>query len=790
MLPYLCVLIVEDSEDDTLLLVRELRRGGYTDTLLLVRELRRGGYTLNYVRVDTADAMQAALNQQSWDIVIADYSLPTFSGLDALKLLQNQKLDLPFIIVSGTIGEDIAVAAMKAGAHDYVIKGNLARLVPAVERELREAEERHKRHSAEQAFRESEDRFRTLCSSAPLAIFQTNAKGQRTYNNPLWCEISGFSEEESLDHGWTKAIHPEDREKVFQDWQQTVFAQSNWVQEYRLLTSQGGVRWVRALASPMYSATDRFLGHVGTVEDITERKQAAQKIYEQAALLDISTDAIAVRDLENHILFWNKGAENLYGWTTAEVLGRNATKLLCKSGETSPPFLEIQKILAKVGKWQGELQQVTKDGKDIIVESRWTLMRDEAGNPKSILTLTTDITQKKQLEAQFLRTQRLESLGTLVRTQRLESLGTLASGIAHDFNNILTPILATAQLLPLQLPNLDENTQQLLRILEGSAKRGADLVQQILSFTRGVEGRRTIVQVRHLLADIVQLAQRTFPKSIETKTDITPDLWTVFADATQLHQVLMNLCVNARDAMPNGGNLHIKAENQLIDENYATSIHIDAQEGCYVVITITDTGTGIPPEIMDRIFDPFFTTKEVGKGTGLGLSTVMGIIQNHNGFLIVCSEVGKGSCFKVYLPSRAATETKAATNLELPNGNGELILVVDDEVSICEIAKTTLESHNYRILTASDGIGALALYAQHIDEISVVLIDMMMPVMDGASTILMLQRMNPQAQIIAMSGLMSYEAATQKKSLGIREFLAKPFTAQVLLNTLHDVLCL
>ena len=758
---HLRVLIVEDSEDDT---------------LLLVRELRRGGYTLNYVRVDTADGMEAALNQQSWDIVIADYSLPSFSGLDALKLLLRRKLDLPFIIVSGTIGEDIAVAAMKAGAHDYIIKGNLTRLVPAVERELREAQERYRRHSAEQAFQESEDRFRTLCSSAPVAIFQTDAKGRLTYNNPLWYEISGFNEEESLGDGWTQAIHPEDRDAVVQDWQRTVSEQSTWDLEYRLLTPQGELRWVRALASPMYSAEGRFLGHVGTVEDITDRKQAAQKIEEQAALLDISIDAIAVRDLQNHILFWNQGAERLYGWTKAEVLGRNAAQLLFKSGQTSPTFKEIQKILAKDGKWQGEFQQITKDGKDIIVESRWTLMRDEAGNPKSILALSTDITQKKQLESQFLR------------AQRLESLGSLASGIAHDFNNILTPILAISQLLPLQLPNLDENTQQLLRILEGSAKRGADLVQQILSFTRGVEGSRTIVQVRHLLSDVAQVAQRTFPKFIETRTDINPELWTVFADPTQLHQVLMNLCVNARDAMPDGGILNISAENLWLDENNATAVHVDAKQGAYVAIAIADTGTGISSEIMDRIFDPFFTTKEVGKGTGLGLSTVMGIIRNHSGFITVNSEVGKGSCFKVYLPSREVRETKAVTDVELPNGNGELILVVDDEVSICEIAKTTLESHNYRIFTASDGIGALALYAQHMDDISLVLIDMMMPVMDGASTILMLQRMNPKVQIIAMSGLMTSESPAQRKSLGIREFLAKPFTAQVLLNTLHDVL--
>ncbi|BAY66252.1 multi-sensor hybrid histidine kinase [Calothrix brevissima NIES-22] len=761
MLPHLRVLIVEDSEDDT---------------LLLVRELRRAGYNLHYVRVDTADEMEAALNQQLWDIVIADYSLPAFSGLDALKLVQKRKLDIPFIIVSGTIGEDIAVAAMKAGAHDYIIKGNLTRLVPAVERELREAEERYKRHSAEQAFQESEDRFRTLCSSAPLAIFQTDAQGQLTYNNPLWYEISGLSTQESLGEGWTQAIHPQEQAAVVADWQETVSKQSTWVQEFRLLNPQGEVRWVRALASPMYSADERFLGHVGTVEDITDRKLAAQKIYEQAALLDISIDAIAVCDLENNILFWNKGAERLYGWKTAEVFGKNAAKLLFKSGDTAPPFVEIQTILATEGKWQGELQQVTKDGKNIIVESRWTMMRDEAGNPKSILTLSTDITQKKQLEAQFLR------------AQRLESLGTLASGIAHDFNNILTPILATAQLLPLKFPNLDESTQQLLQILESSAKRGADLVQQILSFTRGVEGSRSIVQLRHLLLDVAQVTQRTFPKSIETKTDITSSLWTVFADATQLHQVLMNLCVNARDAMPNGGTLYINAENLWLDKNYAASMHVDAKEGFYVVITIADTGTGIPPEIMERIFDPFFTTKEVGKGTGLGLSTVMGIIKNHNGFVTVYSEVDRGSCFKVYLPSREIAETNAITHTELPNGNGELILVVDDEVSICEIAKTTLESHNYKIITASDGIGALALYAQHIDEIKLVLMDMMMPVMDGASTIMMLQRMNPKIQIIAMSGLMSYESPAQKQDLGIREFLAKPFTAQILLNTLQKVL--
>ncbi|BAY47140.1 two-component hybrid sensor and regulator [Scytonema sp. HK-05] len=763
MSPYLRVLIVEDSEDDT---------------LLVLRELRRGGYTVDYVRVDTPAAMQAVLDQQSWDIVIADYNMPAFSAPEALKLLQSRKLDLPFIIVSGTIGEEIAVAAMKAGAHDYLIKGNLARLVPAVERELREAQERHKRHSAERALQESEERFRQLAENIIEMVFWMSDPGerQRLYVSPAYENIWGRSRESLYANfmEWLEAIHPQDRQHI-----ETVFFEQSlagtYDEEYRIIRPDGSLRWIRDRGFPIRDKSGEPYRVVGIAEDISDRKLAEQQIREQAALLDVATDAIFVQDLEQHLLFWNKGAERLYGWEAAEVLGRSAESLVYKSEETLPPFEAIQTILAAEGKWQGELQQVTKDGKKIIVESRWTLVRDVAGNSKSILIVNTDITAKKQLEAQFLR------------TQRLESLGTLASGIAHDFNNILTPILAIAQLLPLKFPKLDENTQELLRMLEGSAKRGGDLVTQILSFSRrGVEGSRTIVQTKHLLLDVAQIAQRTFPKSIETQTNIAPNLWTVFADATQLHQVLMNLTVNARDAMPDGGILEISAENLWVDESYAR-MHVDAEVGSYIVITITDTGCGIPPEIMDRIFDPFFTTKEVGKGTGLGLSTVIGIIKSHCGFVNVYSEMGKGSRFQVYLPSSQLTETPAATDVELPNGHGELILVVDDEVTICQITKSTLESHNYKVLTASDGIEALALYAQYKDEISVVLIDLMMPGIDGSTTILTLQRMNPHVQIIAMSGLMSNWTTAQKRSFGIQYFLSKPFTAQALLSTLREV---
>jgi CheY-like chemotaxis protein len=365
-------------------------------------------------------------------------------------------------------------------------------------------------------------------------------------------------------------------------------------------------------------------------------------------------------------------------------------------------------------------------------------------------------------------------------------LGTLASGIAHDLNNILTPILAIAKLLPMKIPNLNQRSQWMLETLEISAKRGADLVKQILSFARGVEGRRISLNVGHLIAEVQQIIQETFLKSIVIQTDIAADVWMVSADTTQLHQVLMNLCVNARDAMPQGGTLGLKVENLHLDETAARK-HLDAHAGRYVVITVTDTGSGIPPEVIHRIFDPFFTTKAIGQGTGLGLSAVLGIVKSHGGFVDVQSTIGQGSQFQIYLPACETMMFSAAADLELLSGHQELILVVDDEATICEVTKTTLEAFNYRVLTAQDGTAAIALYAEHMHEIRGVLIDMMMPAMDGPTTIPMLRRLNPKVPVIAMSGLTSTETVAQAERLGSLGFLQKPFSQKELLQALQNL---
>ena len=503
-----------------------------------------------------------------------------------------------------------------------------------------------------------------------------------------------------------------------------------------------------------------------------ERRAAEQKIRDQAALLDITTDAILVQSLDQQILFWNRGAERLYGWKIKEVLGKNADELLTHE-DMIPQLQEAWSKVANQSNWSGELNQIGKNGQEIIVASRWTLVENYRDNPRSILVVNTDITEKKKLEAQFLR------------AQRMESIGTLAGGIAHDLNNVLAPIMMAAQLLELKLT--DEHSQEWLEIIENNAKRGADLVKQVVSFARGIKGSRTQIQIRHIISEIRQIVRETFPKSIEFTTDVPQDLCMVLGDMTQLHQVFMNLAVNARDAMPNGGSLRFSASNIFIDECYANS-NIEAKVGTYILVTVTDTGTGIPAEVIDRIFEPFFTTKELGKGTGLGLSTAIGIIQSHGGFITVYSELGKGTEFKAYLPAIAEQEIQDFAEVGLPLGQGELILVVDDEEAIRKITKTSLETYNYKVLTANDGISALTLYVQHQANISVVLVDMMMPAMTGTNTIQALKKIQPQVKVIAVSGLSFNNKLTELSQMGVNQFLCKPYTSRELLQALQEVI--
>ena len=546
---------------------------------------------------------------------------------------------------------------------------------------------------------------------------------------------------------------------------------SHFSGQFRHKRKDGSLLLVEIYSGPV--VWDGVGARIVTAIDVTERKEGEDRLREQAKLLDLAQDAIMVRDMEDRVEFWNHGAEKLYGWTAAEVQAKRASSFLYEDGPAATAAARVAVI--ENGKWTGECTHSCKDGGTVMVRSRWTLVRDELAAPKSILIINTDITEQRKLETH------------LLRAQRLESIGTLASGVAHDLNNILTPILICAEILR-ENPT-EEDAASSIALIEESAKRGANVVKQVLTFARGIEGERVPIKPSHLVQEMIDIAQNTFPKTIEILGRYTDDLWSIKCDPTQLHQVLLNLSVNARDAMPNGGSLTIGAENFEVDEHYA-SMTPGAKPGPHVMFGVTDTGAGMSRATIDKIFDPFFTTKELGKGTGLGLSTVLGIVKSHGGFISVDSEIGTGTTFKVFLPAKVSEESSQKSEMppELLEGNGEVILVIDDEPGVLQMTKMILEKRSYRVLTAEDGPDALAVIAQHAEPTKVVLTDMSMPFMDSVVLIRAIKKMKPATMFIASTGQGEETRIGELESLGVRNFLTKPYDTHTLLATVRDTL--
>ncbi|MFM7364340.1 MAG: PAS domain S-box protein [Cuspidothrix sp.] len=649
-----------------------------------------------------------------------------------------------------------------------------AEIVVANQRLQQEIMEREK---IQKSLQESEQRLTLALEAGNIGIWDWCMETNEAILSPNLGLMYGLPSHNTfkIDENFWNLLYPEDREYYRQGIEDAINQKVDFVCEYRVVWNDGTVHWLSSRGKVHDDENGQSVRVIGITRDISERKQTEQQLYEQAALLNIANDAIFVRDFKTKILFWNQGAERIYGWKSEEVIGKKS-KDIFYYGNTYQQEITALKSVLKCGSWQGELRKQTKFNQEIIVQSRWTLMLDADGKPKSILTVDTDITGKKQLEQQFFR------------AQRMESIGTLAGGIAHDINNILTPILGSAQLLKGRLSEDKARHHQMLTIIENNAKQGAALVKQMLSFARGVEGKYTILQVNTLIDNIIDFARQTLPKSIIFFTHLDHKLWNVSGDKTQLHQVLMNLVVNAGDAMPNGGNLYIYTENLYISEEMV-KINCDAQIGNYIVITVRDTGMGMSSSTLERIFEPFFTTKDFGKGTGLGLSTALGIIKSHQGFINVDSKLGKGSTFQIFLP--AVNQEPMASefpHLEMSQGQKELILLVDDEETILEVTRSILENYNYKTMTAKNGKEAIALYAQYQDQIKVVLMDMMMPEMDGISAIRRLKKINPQIKIIACSGHNMQNLPVINDQNQVAEILLKPYTHQELLDKLHFVL--
>jgi PAS domain S-box-containing protein len=624
------------------------------------------------------------------------------------------------------------------------------------------------RRATERALRDSEEKYRSIVETTAEWIWASDAAGRLTYSNPGVRSILGYAPEELTGRATFELLEPSSAEWMRANLPQFRAERKGWRGvTLRWRHRDGSARYLESDAAPILDAGGAVVGFRGSDRDVTERVLAEERVREQAALLEAARDAILVEALDGTVTYWNRGAERIYGVSSAEVSGRLLSDFLFAGGAAE--LREARRAVLERGEWSGQLSQRTRDGRELVIQSHWTLLRDHGAAPRSVLVINSDVTEARRLEAKFLR------------AQRMDSLGVLAGGIAHDLNNILAPILMAVDVL--RRKELDEQARRLMAAVETSARRGADLARQVLTFARGAEGNRVPLQLRHLIGEMERMARETFPRSIEVRTDIARDLWTVMGQTTPLQQVLMNLSVNARDAMPEGGVLSLSAENVTLGEP-SQKVHPLAHPGPYVHVAVADTGAGIAPDVLDRIFDPFFTTKPVGRGTGLGLSTSLSIVSGHGGFINVESEPGRGATFHVYLPalpaSVAAGEEPPAAEPE--SGAGELVLLVDDESSIREMAREVLEEFGFRVITAGGGRDAIALFRERRGEVRVIVTDLNMPEMDGTALIRAVREMSPGVAIVASSGMIDGDDS----QTGADAVVPKPYTAAQLVEAVRQ----
>ncbi len=647
------------------------------------------------------------------------------------------------------------------------VAGEITHFV-AIKQDLTE----HRR--AEAKLREAETRHRILFEHSPDGIVVIDAATTRFLDfNEAAHQQLGYTREE---FGRLTIADIEATESADQIHQRIAKVQSLGRDDFETSHRQRNGEIRHVLVTAQFTRFEGRPVYHGVWRDITAHKAAERRLREQSDILSHSHEGVMIVDLSNQVTFWNHGAEKIFGWTAEEAKTRLPEQLL---GIENPAGVALIRTgVERAGHWSGEIAGRSRDGRNIIIDYRITLVRDETGTPRARLAFLSDSTEKKQLEEKFLR------------TQRLESVGVLAAGIAHDLNNVLAPIVVAVPMLRASLQ--DPGDQHILSMLEKSAARGAGLVRQILGFTRGTMGEFQTTQVRHLVLDLQSLMTETFPKSIQIKTDVPSELWPVNGDATQIHQILLNLCVNARDAMPQGGTLRVSATN--LDSEAASAKIPAAPSGSWLMLEVSDTGTGIAPEILERIWTPFFTTKGVGKGTGLGLSTVRGIVAGHHGFVELDSRVGEGTTFRIFLPAIAEAGPACLPPPEsggIPRGQGQLILVVDDDPSIRTVISATLKHHGYLVMNARDGGEALMLCSVRLAEIALIVTDVDMPRLGGMALARAALKLRPDIRLLAMSGLSGQEGESSDVP-AVRElvhaFLHKPFGAEDLLRTVHRLL--
>ncbi|HXG00660.1 MAG TPA: response regulator [Bacteroidota bacterium] len=618
----------------------------------LIRDLlETAGIPCVSVRVDNEASFLAELENE-YDLILSDYSLPSFDGLRALAHAQEKLPDVPFIFVSAAMGEERAIDSLKRGATDYVLKQRLSRLVHVIQRAVKEKEDRNERRRAERALKENEERLRVIIETSPDWIWECDASGRITFSNAAITEITGYRVEEIVGASVLPFLHNDDAVRFSAEFADCVASRKGW--RGRLLRwrhRDGTYRWLESNASPMLNNDGQVIGFRGVDRDISERKR---------------------------------------------------------------------------------------------------------------------------LEEQ------------LLHAQKMESLGTLAGGIAHDFNNILAILMGYSSLLA-KKPDDREEVQNAAEAMATVIQRGAGLVRQLLTFARKGDASLGPVNPQLVIQEVAQMCKHTFPKTITITTRCAEKLPVIVANHNQLHQALLNLCVNARDAMPDGGAITITAG--LTDASSLSARGASAEH--YVRVSISDTGSGMDEATKARIFEPFFTTKEKGKGTGLGLAMVYGTVKSHQGFIDVESEPGKGTTFHLFFPVPSQTdkpEPAEETSATEPARGTETILLAEDEPALLELVKAVLEDRGYTVLPAQDGLEAVEKFKKHATEIDLVLLDLGLPKLSGWEAFLRMRELQPSVAALAATGYLDPEERSRMLEHGVRNFVEKPYTPGQLLRRVREAL--
>jgi PAS domain S-box-containing protein len=747
------------------------------DALLIQSTLENGGVACTVTRVETSGHFLAVLERGGVDLIISDYSLPQYDGMSALKLVRAQWPELPFILVSGTLGEELAIESLKSGATDYVLKDRLSRLVPVVLRAMEDFARQAERRQAEAELRRKTALLEAQLNATIDAILVVDEQGRKILQNErmlkMWNippEIANDPNDQSqLEFVLGQVSQPES----FLERVRHLYSRPQEISRDEIERKDGTV--LDRYSSPVLDKQGKYYGRIWTFRDITERKLAERQLRKLSRAVEQSPGIVVITDLAGNIEYVNPKFSEVTGYSAAEVLGQN-TRIL-KSGTSSPAhYQHLWQTILGGGEWRGEFHNQKKNGDLYWERASISPITNEHNVITHYLAVKEDITEHKQLEAQFRQ------------AQKMESVGRLAAGVAHDFNNLLTIILGYSSLL-LADPVAEGATTDGLNEIKKAGERAAGLTRQLLAFSRQQLLEPRELNVNEIVTDCAKMLRRLVGEDVGMEVVLDPGVAQVRIDPGQLEQVLLNLVVNARDAIPQFGRISIQTAGADVDESHCRA-HPGAKPGRYVALIVTDTGCGMDEATQAQIFEPFFTTKGPGKGTGLGLSMVFGFIQQSGGHIVVSSRPGAGSTFTIYMPAFEGEEVPSEAEDQqkpLPGGS-ETILLVEDESGVRMLSRQVLVARGYTVLEAAQGHEAIELVQRGGQTIHLLITDMVMPGMGGSQLAEQVRALIPGIKLLLISG---YSDDTLLRHGGVMpgtHFLQKPFSVSTLTVKVREIL--